>query len=223
MTEKRFDKMTVPQLKEEQRARGILDASIKGSGKDGNILKMDRVVALDKYEEKTTKTTESSKTSPAKNGSGRGKAGLGIGKQTKTSTKKTTKKAPAKKAAKKTKAKTSKSPVKSPTKKGGEKGMVIAIWDKDAYEYDPNTNLGSQSDTYYVDEPYVSLGTYEEVTKSNEGIIKVIDFHLKSKGVKGYTKTELEGMYIGNLSTRLSRNRFSDYITYFDVVSAIKV
>ena len=76
----RFDKLDVSQLKVEQKKRGILDLNIKGTGKNGNILKMDRVVALDKYEESNKKKEKSSPTK----GSGRGKSSFGgIGKQTK--------------------------------------------------------------------------------------------------------------------------------------------
>lgn len=57
----RFDKMTVAQLKEEQKKRGISDSDIKGQGKNGAILKLDRVVALDKYEDTKEKMVGTTK------------------------------------------------------------------------------------------------------------------------------------------------------------------
>lgn len=45
-----FENMTVVQLKAEQKKRGILDSDIKGRGKNGSVLKSDRVDALNKKE-----------------------------------------------------------------------------------------------------------------------------------------------------------------------------
>jgi hypothetical protein len=118
----RFDKMTVAQLKEEQKKKGILDSDIKGKGKNGSIIKSDRVAALNKYKEKTPekpvpsiaqkeRTDFGTKSVVKSKGSGRGKTGKGLRSTYKTKTAKT------KKVATSAKPKKTASPVKaSPAK-----------------------------------------------------------------------------------------------------------
>lgn len=90
-----FDRMTVAQLKEEQKKRGILDSDLLRSGKNGSIIRLDRIVALNNHEEKIPKP------SPVKSeGSGRGKTGLGLGSTHKAKAVKP-KKSPPKKTGKK--------------------------------------------------------------------------------------------------------------------------
>lgn len=51
MLSKKFEKMEIKELKEELKSRNIKDSDINGSGKEGRILKLDRIEALKTYED----------------------------------------------------------------------------------------------------------------------------------------------------------------------------
>lgn len=132
MADVRFDKMTVSQLKNEQKKRGILDTDIKGQGKNGAILKFDRVVALDKYESTKVNNTKSKTTKKT---------------ESKSVTLKTTKKSRSSGKKARVPTKSSKSPTKKGGKKGGNYGISIRIWNKNDYDRAPESG---ETATYVV-------------------------------------------------------------------------
>lgn len=114
----------------------------------------------------------------------------------------------------KTNTKKSKSPKKSVSPKNG---MVVMIWTKEAYEYNPD--VGGQSHVYYSDTPYVHSGAPKELSASIDALLKIVRYHLKSRGEKTeYSDEDIIHSVISNPSIQLY---FSDNLRYFEAMNAM--
>jgi hypothetical protein len=111
--------------------------------------------------------------------------------------------------------------VKSSERKSkiSNEGMVVHIWTKEDYEYNPE--FGGQTRTYFSATPYFYSGTPKQLNPSIDSLLKIFRYHLKSKNDKTeYSDEDLIHEVLSNPSSPIF---FNDNIYYFEVANAVYI